>query len=881
MMFPQQQQHVQQQLLQLQQLIHQQRQQHHRHPHPPAQAGPNRAMQQQAQTFHPRHPLQQPRHQLQRQQKQMPQLNLHPSSQTSILNPNPMLQRTLIMQQMSGGLPGYSMPTPFFPPGSRASILGTPPVGIQLQTPRIRFGSHPFHPHLRGFNKDIKRMQDMRRDRYSPREPFRAKANNNKTTPGVKVTTGNKHVDTKKAAVSLSLKTQDSMKADEPEVKRRKLGSQNDDDVIEQSNSGEPTISKSTTNEETGKNEESAAGENLEPNAANAEVLSTMSSLKVTIQQSSESRAISTSAADSGSMANEDSGEELDSMPIKFICYICNVNCYNQKNFQKHMIGTRHHQRLLEIQQMSNACMSTLIPATSSVGRSRESDKKRPRWCSTCQGHFRGNIIEHRRTQTHKLSKYSLRPFCTVCSRHFKTPRKFVEHMKSPEHKQKVQEVKLQRSSLDKDQAGQDDPEDMITVDAVGCFDEDDEEGMTEGDDCDSDSLSDSDSQTLMSEYRKEPYDTETVYGQQYVVPVTGFLCKLCHKFYHSESTARFTHCKSLMHFQNFQGYKAQRAQDYLSVSYQEPAVSVVDSLGSTDDQIPASGNQAEEDLKSANITGNDPEMEVASCEAETATPTDDDIIPNAANGNNIDSCSPLQKLQPENPDGSDQGDTVIGNMSDVKFDSNLIDIPCTKNEMLCGKVEGEQEPGSDKCESSCEAETATPSDDGTIPNAADRNNIDSCSPLQNLQAENLDGGDQGDTVIGNMPDVKFDCNLTDSPCTKNEMPSGKVEGKQEPGSDKCESSSIVGSEVADEEQDGNEECDLGSSKTEEPSETEDGEDEHLTDSCLAEKEGEKTNVKGEENELGEEDRPVERKIPRTRSGRAVRGRRPALRRKK
>lgn len=30
----------------------------------------------------------------------------------------------------------------------------------------------------------------MRRDRYSPREPFRAKANNNKTTPGVKVTTG-------------------------------------------------------------------------------------------------------------------------------------------------------------------------------------------------------------------------------------------------------------------------------------------------------------------------------------------------------------------------------------------------------------------------------------------------------------------------------------------------------------------------------------------------------------------------------------------------------------------------------------------------------------------------------------------------------------------
>ncbi|XP_078282546.1 uncharacterized protein LOC144608530 isoform X2 [Rhinoraja longicauda] len=753
-------------------------------------------MQQQAQRFRPHHPRQQPQHQhQQQQQEQMSQLNLHPSSQASLLNPNPMLQRALIMQQMQGGLHGYSMPTPglqpFFPPGSRASILGTPPLGIQLQTPRIRFGNQLFPPRPRGFIKDPKRMPDMRRGRYSPRGPFwvnadqKSEANKNKTGPKAMVSSGNKHVDLKKATDSLSLKTQDSMKADEPEVKRRKLGSQNDD-VIEQSNSGETTISKSTTKEETDKNEESGAGENFQHNAANTEMLNTMSSLKVTIQQSSESRAISTSAADSGSMGNEDSEEELDSMPTKFICYICNVNCNNQKNFQKHMIGTRHHQRLLEIQQISNACLATLIPPSGSVGRSRESARKRPKWCSTCQGHFRGSIIEHRRTQTHKLSKYSLRPFCTVCSRHFKTPRKFVEHMKSPEHKQKVEEVKLQRSSLDKDPAGQDDPEDMITVDAVGCFDEDDEEGMTEDDDCDSDCLSDSDSQALMSEFPKEPYDTETVYGQEYVVPVTGFLCKLCHKFYHSESTARFTHCKSLMHFQNFQGYKAQRAQDYLSVSHQEPAASVVNSLGSTDDQIPASGNQPEEDLKLAVITDNDPEIEGAIC-----------------------------------------------------------------------------------------AETATPSDDGIIPDATDDNNIDSCSPLQKLQT------DQGDTVISNMPDVEFDCNLTDSPCTKNEMPSDRVEGEQGSGSDKCELSSIVGSEVADEEQDGNEECDLGSSKAEEPSETEDGEDEHLTDSCLAEKECEEPNVKGDENELGEEDRLVERKIPKTRSGRAVRGRRPSSRRKK
>uniref|UniRef100_A0A4W3JK64 Matrin-type domain-containing protein n=1 Tax=Callorhinchus milii TaxID=7868 RepID=A0A4W3JK64_CALMI len=263
---------------------------------------------------------------------------------------------------------------------------------------------------------------------------------------------------------------------------------------------------------ETNERENCGTSENVEQNT---EVIST---LKVTIQQSSESRAISTSAPDSGAKGSEETVEDLKSLSDKFICYICNSNCHNQQNFQNHMNGTRHHQRLLEIQQMSIALISVVF----------YSDNKQQRWCSTCQAHFRGNVIEHRRTRRHKLAKYSLRPFCTVCSRYFKTPRKFVEHMKSSEHKQKVVEVCEAF------------PEDMITVDAVGCFDEDDEDGMSEAE---SHSM-------LHTVIILVPLPST---GQEFVVPVTGFLCKLCHKFYHSESTARFTHCKSLMHFQNLQ----------------------------------------------------------------------------------------------------------------------------------------------------------------------------------------------------------------------------------------------------------------------------------------------------------------------------------------
>ncbi|MGH0175880.1 UNVERIFIED_CONTAM: hypothetical protein FKN15_071594 [Acipenser sinensis] len=179
------------------------------------------------------------------------------------------------------------------------------------------------------------------------------------------------------------------------------------------------------------------------------------------------------------------------------------------------MNGLAHQQRMMEIQHMSNSCLVTLLPKVkaSLQGQSQsktdgENRHALQRWCTTCQVYFTGDLIEHRRTKEHKLSKHSSRPFCTVCKCHFRTPRKFVEHMKSPEHKHKVEEREVMLEELTED----------------------------------------------------EQYDSETQYGSSFVVPVAGFLCRLCHKFYHFESTARLSHCKSLMHFQNLQKYRAFRS---------------------------------------------------------------------------------------------------------------------------------------------------------------------------------------------------------------------------------------------------------------------------------------------------------------------------------
>ncbi|NXH12061.1 CIZ1 protein, partial [Bucco capensis] len=303
---------------------------------------------------------------------------------------------------------------------------------------------------------------------------------------------------------------------------------------------------------------------------------------------------------------------------LKFYCYICKTNCCSQQNFQSHMAGVQHQQRLGEIQHMSNVCFVSLLPMVKEQKVLAEKDgETQQRWCNTCQIHFTGDLIKHRRTQEHKLAKRSLRPFCTVCCRHFKTPRKFVEHMKSPEHKQKAREVRLGEKEL----GSPEDSEELITVDAVGCFEDDDdeeeeEEGETgEEEDLDVVLMENEDStakQTGLKELSVEDYEgsekycPDTAYGLDFLVPVAGYLCRLCHKFYHSDSAARLAHCKSLMHFENFQRYKAARHR--ATAAYPEAPLPSQGSSSLLDDPNQSPATTADTSKKTSDDRGIDKE---------------------------------------------------------------------------------------------------------------------------------------------------------------------------------------------------------------------------------------------------------------------------------
>ncbi|XP_055207212.2 cip1-interacting zinc finger protein isoform X9 [Gorilla gorilla gorilla] len=287
-------------------------------------------------------------------------------------------------------------------------------------------------------------------------------------------------------------------------------------------------------------------------------------SLKVTILQSSDSRAFSTVPLTpvprpSDSVSSTPAATSTPSkQALQFFCYICKASCSSQQEFQDHMSEPQHQQRLGEIQHMSQACLLSLLPVPRDVLETEDEEPPPRRWCNTCQLYYMGDLIQHRRTQDHKIAKQSLRPFCTVCNRYFKTPRKFVEHVKSQGHKDKAKELK----SLEKEIAGQDEDH-FITVDAVGCFEGDEEEEEEDEDEeeieVEEELCKQVRSRDISREEWKgsETYSPNTAYGVDFLVPVMGYICRICHKFYHSNSGAQLSHCKSLGHFENLQKYKA------------------------------------------------------------------------------------------------------------------------------------------------------------------------------------------------------------------------------------------------------------------------------------------------------------------------------------
>ncbi|XP_042302585.1 matrin-3 isoform X1 [Sceloporus undulatus] len=66
----------------------------------------------------------------------------------------------------------------------------------------------------------------------------------------------------------------------------------------------------------------------------------------------------------------------------------------------------------------------------------------------------------------------------------------------------------------------------------------------------------------VSDEHRIGPYQPNVPVGVNYVVPRTGFYCKLCSLFYTNEDAAKKVHCSSLTHYQKLKKHMDKMAED-------------------------------------------------------------------------------------------------------------------------------------------------------------------------------------------------------------------------------------------------------------------------------------------------------------------------------
>ncbi|TNN73807.1 Cip1-interacting zinc finger protein [Liparis tanakae] len=258
----------------------------------------------------------------------------------------------------------------------------------------------------------------------------------------------------------------------------------------------------------------------------------------------------------------------------KFYCYLCSITCHNQQNFRSHMSSVSHQQKMTEIQHMSNACLVTLLPRVQeSLQEGNKDGDKRPdskHWCAKCQTNFTSSITEHRRTEEHKLANRTAISSCTVCKKHFRTSQTFVAHLQSQEHRQNVEKVNV---FILQEQEGCALDTDGFSLEELECSDMG-EDRLTEQDD-----RSCLGEVTLKDMASDEQYDSDTVYGSSFLVPVAGFICRLCKKFYNFESSALHAHCKTMKHFENLKKYSELLSQKKEAVESSRESLLAADSL--------------------------------------------------------------------------------------------------------------------------------------------------------------------------------------------------------------------------------------------------------------------------------------------------------------
>ncbi|XP_048876275.1 cdkn1a interacting zinc finger protein 1a [Brienomyrus brachyistius] len=481
----------------------------------------------------------------------------------AIIAPNPMLQGALLMQQVQGNIRGFAIGghqfPQFFPAGARPSLLGPVSLAVANKTPLAGFPARTAHPHTRYRSNDFVARQ-MERMRESEQPAARVAGTDEGAVD--RAVCREEVVAVQGAQTQLSPRQQEEppakkQRSERPEEQADQPPRPGADPVADARAPWKSAIPEvravdSVCRGTLAEGGSTAGPESVEESKA-AGVLSGAASHDPVLQPDNESRAFAAGpgappVAKEGTALlakaldeNRDTGGDASR---SLFCYICSIACLTQQSFRSHMTGLTHQRRMMEIQHASSACLVTLLPHVqeSLLGMCGEGEGKPflKRWRSTCQVHLASNLA----SRSACLS-------CTVCRLRFQTPYRFMKHMESLDHQQRMLALHEEGGAS----CLADGAEGPVEEDYEGEAGEDEDEGSFH-----SQEGINSEKEVILEDMGdNEEYDQDTQYGPSFMVPVSGFLCRLCRKFYDFNSKAWSSHCKSQRHFKNVQKYRGLR----------------------------------------------------------------------------------------------------------------------------------------------------------------------------------------------------------------------------------------------------------------------------------------------------------------------------------
>ncbi|XP_013081391.2 zinc finger protein on ecdysone puffs-like isoform X1 [Biomphalaria glabrata] len=246
----------------------------------------------------------------------------------------------------------------------------------------------------------------------------------------------------------------------------------------------------------------------------------------------------------------DEEGKDKDS---NLYCHVCNVSVYDDESFRRHLNGTKHTQRMnsvLTVHQMKSNQLKSRLKAEEHL---RKIEGKRGGYdpnffCKICNNSLTIPWERHRFSNIHKQRQLQVKRGCGWCKVHdFTNFTEVLEHRETEEHKKNAEIYGKKKDEKDSERSRSRSRERRSDKHRKSSSSRDRSRKDKDRKQRDKKRQEEDEEDLTIPEY-----NAENPVGLNYIIPVTGFFCKLCHKFYNNEKSAKGAHCQSETHYEKF-----------------------------------------------------------------------------------------------------------------------------------------------------------------------------------------------------------------------------------------------------------------------------------------------------------------------------------------